>query len=145
MKLSIPSDAKENVLNELKSANMAFQKIYPGELPDRQPVHTVYGGANRFKSDTPVKLGQVALKNFLERNLHNPKEMEEGEAVSVKINFVVGYDGKLQSFVTIEDGGEEFNKEVVRVLKKMPDWIPGKSKGQNVSVYYTIPVKFIAE
>ena len=35
--------------------------------------------------------------------------------------------------------GEEFNNEVVRVLKKMPPWIPGKTKGENVSVYYSIP------
>jgi periplasmic protein TonB len=89
--------------------------------------------------------GMDALRKFLEKNLASPKEMEEGESVSVKIRFVVGYDGRLQSFVTVEDGGQEFNKEVVRVLKKMPDWIPGKAKGENVSVYYTIPVKFIPQ
>jgi protein TonB len=69
--------------------------------------------------------------------------MEEGEVVSVKMKFVVGYDGKLKGFETIQDGGEDFNKEVLRVLKKMPEWEPGKSNGQNVSVYYTIPVKFV--
>ena len=55
----------------------------------------------------------------------------------------MGYDGKLKSFTTVQDGGEEFNKEVIRVLKKMPEWEPGKTKGQNVSVYYVIPVKFV--
>lgn len=87
--------------------------------------------------------GWDALKKFLERNLHNPKEMEEGESVNVKVRFVVGYNGKLQSFVNVLDGGDEFNKEVVRVLKKMPEWIPGSSNGENVSVYYTIPIKFV--
>jgi protein TonB len=87
--------------------------------------------------------GMEALRKFLERNLENPKEMEEGEEVSVKVKFVVAIDGKLQSFVTVQDGGDEFNKEVMRVLKRMPNWIPGKAKGQNVSVFYTIPVKFI--
>ena len=87
--------------------------------------------------------GMEALRKFLQRNLNNPQEMEEGEEVSVQIKFVVDYDGKLQSFVTVKDGGEKFNKEVVRVLKKMPNWVPGKSNGQNVSVYFTIPVKFI--
>jgi len=88
--------------------------------------------------------GMDALRKFLQRNLSNPKEMEEGEEVNVKIKFVVGYDGKLQSFITVQDGGEEFNKEVIRVLKKMPTWEPGKSNGQNVAVYYTIPVKFVS-
>ncbi len=89
--------------------------------------------------------GMKALKKFLERHLTTPRELEEGEMISVKIKFVVGYDGKLKSFETMEDGGEEFNKEVIRVLKKMPEWTPGKARGQNVSVYYTIPVKFTPE
>lgn len=88
--------------------------------------------------------GMQALRKFLERNLSNPEEVNEGEAVSVKVKFVVGYDGKLQSFVNVQDGGRAFNNEVVRVLKKMPDWIPGKANGENVSVYFTIPVKFVA-
>ena len=54
-------------------------------------------------------------------------------------------DGKLKGFEVIEDGGAVFNKEVIRVLKKMPQWIPGKAEGENVSVYYTIPVKFVSQ
>ena len=87
--------------------------------------------------------GMDALRRFLERNLHNPKEMEEGEAVSVSVKFIVGYDGKLQGFVPAGAGDEEFYKEVVRVLKKMPEWIPGKANGENIAVYYAIPVKFV--
>lgn len=88
--------------------------------------------------------GMAALRKFLERNLQNPQDLDEGQTVSVKVKFIVGYDGNLKSFETVEDGGKVFNNEVVRVLKKMPQWIPGKSKGENVSVFYTIPVKFTA-
>ena len=31
-------------------------------LADRQPVHTVYGGAQLFKADTPARLGTLALQ-----------------------------------------------------------------------------------
>jgi periplasmic protein TonB len=86
--------------------------------------------------------GMDALRKFLEKNLQTPTEMENGETVSVRVKFVVDYAGKLKSFVTVLDGGEAYNKEVVRVLKKMPDWVPGKTRGENVSVYYVIPVKF---
>lgn len=65
MKFSIADNQKESLLKELQVANMRFQKTYPGDKPDRQPVHTVYGGANLFKSDTTVKIGEVALKNLL--------------------------------------------------------------------------------
>ena len=88
--------------------------------------------------------GMNALRKFLERNLENPRDMEEGEVANVKVKFVVGSNGELQSFLTVQDGGDEFNREVMRVLKKMPNWVPGKSKGQNVSVFYTIPIKFIS-
>ncbi|HLJ74531.1 MAG TPA: phosphoenolpyruvate kinase [Thermoanaerobaculia bacterium] len=35
---------------------------FPGESDRRQPVHTVYGGAHLFKSDTAPKLGALALR-----------------------------------------------------------------------------------
>lgn len=41
-----------------------FTKRYPGESGRRQPVHTVYGGAHLFKSDTAVRLGQLAVRSF---------------------------------------------------------------------------------
>lgn len=64
MKLSIAENEKESLLGTLKIANLKFQQIYPGDKPDRQPVHTVYGGANLFKADTCVKMGEVALRNL---------------------------------------------------------------------------------
>ncbi|MES2284726.1 MAG: aldolase/citrate lyase family protein [Bacteroidota bacterium] len=65
MKLSIPQNEKESILNELGQANKAFQKIYPGDKPDRQPVHTVYGGADLFSADSAEKMGQAALNTLL--------------------------------------------------------------------------------
>ncbi|MBC7889599.1 MAG: energy transducer TonB [Ferruginibacter sp.] len=113
-------------------------KVAETVIPDTAPLETAeimpaYPG------------GMAALRAFLMRHLSNPRELGEGELISVKVRFVVGYDGKLQRFELVQDGGNEFNNEVIRVLKKMPTWIPGKSNGHNVSVYYTIPVKFIAE
>src|SRR5438128_2415113 len=64
MNLSIADIEKEILLNSLGTANKKFQKVYPGDKPDRQPVHTVYGGANLFKSDTCQKMGSVALKSL---------------------------------------------------------------------------------
>lgn len=64
MKFSITDSEKDNLLNELKIANLRFQQTYPGDKPERQAVHTVYGGANLFKSDTCVKMGEIALKSL---------------------------------------------------------------------------------
>jgi citrate lyase beta subunit len=64
MSITIPSGQKEDLFNKLKAANTAFQQIYPGDRSERQPVHTLYGGANLFKSDSAALLGKRALEIF---------------------------------------------------------------------------------
>lgn len=64
MQTSIPESDKHALLGTLKIANVAFQHTYPGDKPDRQPVHTVYGGANLFKADTCIRMGEIALHHF---------------------------------------------------------------------------------
>ena len=46
----------------LREANITFAATHPGEGPGRQPVHTVYGGAQLFSFDTAPKIGRLAQK-----------------------------------------------------------------------------------
>ena len=69
MNTTIPKKKKDEIFGKLKTANTAFQKVYPGDRPERQPVHTLYGGANLFKYDAAAALGQRALDIF---NLYAP-------------------------------------------------------------------------
>jgi len=66
MKLSIPTASKKELFGDLKKANDAFQKLYPGDRSDRQPVHTVYGGANLFKFNMAEKMSNSASRIFKE-------------------------------------------------------------------------------
>src|SRR4051794_6311304 len=50
------------IVARLRSSNEAVARHYPGEAGSRQPVHTVYGGAHLFKSDTTRKLGELAVR-----------------------------------------------------------------------------------
>ena len=60
--MTSPSHKKEQLFQSLSQANTTFNEIYPGDRSDRQPVHTLYGGANLFKSDAPIALGHRALE-----------------------------------------------------------------------------------
>ncbi|RYF84953.1 MAG: phosphoenolpyruvate kinase [Chitinophagaceae bacterium] len=60
----MPSKKRKKIFDKLEDANKAFQKSYPGDRPDRQPVHTVYGGANLFKFDSAKTLADRALETF---------------------------------------------------------------------------------
>jgi citrate lyase beta subunit len=64
MKTTLSEESIQTVTQELQSSFAAFAARYPGESGRRQPVHTVYGGAHLFKSDTAPRLGALALRSF---------------------------------------------------------------------------------
>jgi citrate lyase beta subunit len=51
-------------LEALSQANRAFNRLYPGDRPTRQPVHTVYGGAQLYKAETTQRLGELARRSL---------------------------------------------------------------------------------
>src|ERR1041384_5911909 len=64
----------------LREANPAFARAPPGESPGRQPVHTVYGGAQLFAADSVPKLGGLA-RRALERYAPDPATL--GRALGI--------------------------------------------------------------
>jgi len=62
VKTSFAPDSFQDAFAALKKAHQAFATHYPGPRGDRQPVHTVYGGAHLFRADTAAKLGEKAIK-----------------------------------------------------------------------------------
>ncbi|MDQ6610269.1 MAG: phosphoenolpyruvate kinase [Bacteroidota bacterium] len=64
MKTTISNKKRKKLFDNLSEANLAFQKKYPGDRSERQPVHTIYGGANLFKYNSAKVLGTRALEIF---------------------------------------------------------------------------------
>jgi len=64
MKASLSEDSLRDLTARLQKANEEFAAIYKGETGRRQPVHTVYGGAHLFKSDSAKRLGSLALRSL---------------------------------------------------------------------------------
>jgi citrate lyase beta subunit len=62
MTTSLDPKLLDEATSALREANLAFAASHPGESPGRQPVHTVYGGAQLFASDSVPKLGTIALR-----------------------------------------------------------------------------------
>jgi citrate lyase beta subunit len=80
MKTSLSSTTIGPVVARLARANRAIAKIYPGETAQRQPVHTVYGGAHLFKADTCAKLGSLALRALKE---YAPEHLSFARAIGL--------------------------------------------------------------
>ncbi|MEO7970115.1 MAG: phosphoenolpyruvate kinase [bacterium] len=64
MKTSLTESATRSLSAKLQQANSDFVLKYPGETGKRQPVHTVYGGAHLFKSDSASRLGALARRSL---------------------------------------------------------------------------------
>ncbi|MGQ0702482.1 MAG: DUF6986 family protein [Gemmatimonadales bacterium] len=71
----------------LRDANRAFAATHPGESPGRQPVHTVYGGAQLFAANSISKLGAVA-RQALERYAPDPPTL--GRALGIENHPALG-------------------------------------------------------
>ena len=64
MTTTLSQESTQEITKGLQSSLAAFASRYPGESGRRQPVHTVYGGAHLFKSDTAPRLGTLAMRSF---------------------------------------------------------------------------------
>ena len=82
--------------------------------------------------------GNSAMSQFIADNFNNPKgNQKEGR---VYVTFVVRKNGKITDVSVLRGLDEYFDKESIRVIEMMPDWIPGEEKGKKVDVKFVLPI-----
>ena len=103
---------------------------------DKEDFHPTYSDA-RFPG------GKEAFAKFLTKYLITPGELEAGEKKTVLVRFMVDADGTISKTEVLQSDGENYSREVIRVLAKMPKWIPAMQNGTKVVTWFTQPVSFI--
>jgi TonB family protein len=95
--------------------------------------------------------GVKALQQFIISNVKYPEECRKNKIEgTVAIDFIVRKTGKIDNITVAksQSGKEalienpEFEKEAVRVISLMPDWIPGKVNNKPVDAKISIPFRF---
>ena len=94
--------------------------------------------------EMPVFPGGIqGMIKFLSENISYPKEAQKKKISGrVLVSFVVEKNGSVSEVQTERSLYPSLDEEAVRVVKSMPNWIPGKQGGQVVRVKYTLPVTF---
>ena len=64
MQTTIDAATLAPMMARLDEANGRFLRRFPGQGTERQPIHTVYGGANLYKPGAAQKLGALAIKHM---------------------------------------------------------------------------------
>jgi len=95
-------------------------------------------------SDAQFPGGKEAFAKFLTKYLITPGELEAGEKRVVLVRFMVDADGTISKTEVVQSDGDDYSKEVIRVLAKMPKWIPAMQNGTKVATWFTQPVSFIS-
>lgn len=118
--------------------------ITPDVTPEEPEQPTILdASAVTIKPEFPG--GDEAWLRFLQRMLRVPDDLEAGDRKTVRVKFVVNEDGVVTDAEIIQSAGPAFDKEVLRVINRMPKWKPGKQMGKPVAVYFTQPVTFASE
>lgn len=87
--------------------------------------------------------GEEALRTLIEKSIIYPKEaIEKGIQGKVYVSFVVTKNGEIANCKIARGVDESIDVEAVRVITELPEWTPGKNKGQSVNVRYTVPINF---
>ncbi len=87
--------------------------------------------------------GNAALLKYISSNLNYPTvAAENGIQGRVLLRFVVSKTGNIENIQVLRSPDPSLEQEAIRVVKSMPKWVPGEKNGENVSVYFTLPITF---
>ena len=87
--------------------------------------------------------GEAELLKYIASHIKYPTMAAENNIQGrVVVKFVVGKDGRVGEVVVLRGKDPDLDKEAVRLVKTLPNFIPGKMNGQAVSVWYTLPINF---
>jgi protein TonB len=87
--------------------------------------------------------GDSALYKYLSDNLVYPDSARvNGVSGKVFVHFIIDEKGKVVDAKVIKGIGWGCDEEALRLVRKMPDWKPGKQNGRPVQVRFTLPIRF---
>ncbi|HEY6461972.1 MAG TPA: phosphoenolpyruvate kinase, partial [Polyangiaceae bacterium] len=99
MRTSLGSGELDRLAAPLRAANAAFMAAYPGERPDRQPVHTFYGGAHLYEAGAARTLGLLAVRSLEE---HAPDGAALGSAFGLPVALATAVRGRVAAKLATE-------------------------------------------
>ena len=111
-------------------------------IETKQPMDSIY----QFPTKSPEFPGGMdQLFLYMKKNLKYPESAKElGTQGTVFIEFVVRKSGEIDNIKLLRgiQGGQELDKEAIRLVKNMPKWNSGAMNGIPVSTMMRLPIKF---
>ena len=130
------SAKKDSLINQSELVeNEETVEVLTPELTDVSEVQTTSQILNR-KASFPG--GDEALRDYIETFSIEPTTRRR-EGV-IYIDFVIGKDGQVTDVQIFKGVSKKINKQAVRLVKEMPDWIPAVKNGEPIVSTYRLPI-----
>ena len=85
--------------------------------------------------------GLAEFYKYFQKNFKFKKCGFMNDSGKIDVEFIINQDGKASDVKILRGICPNIDEEVIRVIEEMPAWHPGKQRGQNVRVYYILPVQ----
>ncbi|WP_232826920.1 energy transducer TonB [Chitinophaga deserti] len=88
--------------------------------------------------------GEDSLRAFLQQHMKYPEEaLAHEKSGTVFVRFTISETGQTEDHKILSAPiGFGLEEEALRVVRLMPNWIPGTSKGKAEKTLYTLPIRF---
>jgi TonB family protein len=117
----------------------------PPPASDEQFVSGIKeGNAYKTVDEMPVfPGGDAGLLNYISVNTKYPKEAKEkGIQGQVFVRFIVKEDGTVSDVSILKSANPLLDSEAVRVVSTLSNFKPGKFNGNEVPVWFIVPITF---
>jgi TonB family protein len=96
-----------------------------------------------FSPSMPSFTGGVnSMNQFINENFHYPEKASENrEQGTIWVEFIINEKGEVINVKVIKGVSDLLDKEALRVIQSMPNWIPGITKGKPTRIRYSISIK----
>ncbi len=132
----VNQEAKVTPASQVVKANAEAQ-VTDESAPQSKKVYRSVDQMPQFPG------GEAGLMRYLQSNINYPANAAMNNIGGrVILQFVVEKDGHIGEVKVVRSIDPEIDAEAVRVVKSLPDFIPGRQDGEPVAVWYTIPVSF---
>ncbi len=108
--------------------------------------HSTYsnsGGLTIVEEPPYFPNGMKALGEFIGALISYPEEALKNKIKGkVIVEFTISEDGSTKDFKIVKGLGFGCDEEAIRVLKILPDWVPGYQRGKAVKTKFQLPITF---
>jgi len=127
LKTNNKEDKEIQIITFNKDSNT--KEIFIAQSLEEKPI---FGDANSFEE------GEKRLKEYLSSEINKQEKLKSGTCY---ISIVINKEGKVEDVKLLFGKNDKFNRAAIEIVKKMPDWKPGKQKGKPVNASYNLEVK----